>query len=84
MTMTMTLMMTIRMMMMMMMMNGIPDIQSTGFCSRGMVSTANIFSRAPSVSCATRLMFSICLFFIFFYPGISSELLNLSQQKFAR
>ena len=40
-----------------------------------------LISRAPSVSCATRLMFSICLFF---YPGISSEPLNLSQQKFAR
>jgi len=39
-------------------------------------------SRAPSVSCAARLKLSICLFF--FYPGISSEPLNLSQQKFAR
>ena len=38
-----------------------------------------LFSRG--VSCATRLMLSICLFF---YPGISSEPLNLSQQKFAR
>ena len=42
-----------------------------------------IISRAPSVSCATRLKLSICLFY-FFYPGISSEPLNLSQQKFAR
>ena len=42
-----------------------------------------IVSRAPSVSCATRLKLSICLF-LFFYPGISSEPLNLSQQKFAR
>ena len=41
-------------------------------------------SRAPSVSCATRLKLSICLFIYFFYPGISSEPLNLSQQKFAR
>ena len=41
-----------------------------------------LISRAPSVSCATRLMLSICLFI--FYPGISSEPLNLSQQKFAR
>ena len=29
-----------------------------------------LVSRAPSVSCATRLMLSICL--IFFYPGISA------------
>ena len=59
-----------------------------------------VISRAPSVSCATRLKLSICLLVecpalavrldlsfrsvYFFYPGISSEPLNLSQQKFAR
>ena len=46
---------------------------------------SRVISRAPSVSRATRLKLSICLFiFIFFYRGISSEPLNLSQQKFAR
>ena len=52
---------------------------STQYCN-----TETVFSRAPSVSCATRLKLSICLFIYFFYPGISSEPLNLSQQKFAR
>lgn len=42
----------------------------------------NIHCRAPSVSCATRLKLSVCLFI--FSPGISSQPLNLSQQKFAR
>jgi len=46
------------------------------------VISLHIISRAPSVSCATLLMFSICLFI--FYPGISSEPLNLSHKKFAR
>ena len=35
-----------------------------------------LISRAPSVSCATRLMLSVCLFLFFLSPGISSESLN--------
>jgi len=46
-------------------------------------ATQSHYCRAPSVSCATRLKLSVCLF-LFFSPGISSQPLNLSQQKFAR
>jgi len=57
-----------------------PETSLRDSCSQRCISY-KLISRAPSVSCATRLKLSILFFF---YPGISSEPLNLSQQKFAR
>ena len=56
---------------------------TSGNCSLGIAVSKSLVER-PALAVRLDLSFRSVYFILFFYTGISSEPLNLSQQKFAR